>query len=175
MPIGAAPSSKTRSGAAKSPGRGSGSRSSGGRGGAPPGSGSGRTRPAFTSRAAILALVICVIALSLAYPLREYLAQRARIAELREEQAQTEQAVADLQERNKQLKNPAYIEREARTRLHYQYPGERAYVVVSDSDDQDADAAAGSGEPWFTQVWKSVLAADSPEQNGSASDGRPGD
>ncbi|MFC4867411.1 septum formation initiator family protein [Streptomonospora arabica] len=195
MPIDAAPSSTTRGGGAKtgakggsgkgggrgtaatSPGRGagggSGSRAPAGRGGAPSGSGGGRTRPAFTSRAAILALVICVIALSLAYPLREYLAQRARIAELREEKAQTEQAVADLQERSKQLKNPAYIEREARTRLHYQYPGERAYVVVSDSDDQDADAAAGSGEPWFTRLWKSVLEADSPEQGGSASEGRP--
>ncbi|MFD0777112.1 septum formation initiator family protein, partial [Streptomonospora algeriensis] len=142
---------------------GSGSRSPGSRSGNA-GSGGGRSRPALTSRAAILALVICVIALSLAYPLREYLAQRARIAELREEQAQTEQAVGELRERREELRDPAFIEREARTRLHYQYPGERAYVVVSDKDEKDADADAGSGEPWFTRLWQSVLEADSPQQ-----------
>nr|WP_255430018.1 septum formation initiator family protein [Streptomonospora sp. PA3] len=118
----------------------------------------------MTSRAAILALVICVIALSLAYPLREYLAQRARIAELREEQAQTEQAVNELQQRREELQDPAYIEREARTRLHYQYPGERAYVVVSDEDEKDAGADAESTEPWFTRLWKSVLEADRPQE-----------
>ncbi|KIH97956.1 septum formation inhibitor [Streptomonospora alba] len=127
----------------------------------------------MTSRAAILALVICMIALSLAYPLREYLAQRARIAELREEKAQTEQAVDELRERREHLKDPAYIEREARTRLHYQYPDERAYVVVSDEDQQDAAADAGSGEPWFTRLWQSVLEADSPKQEPEIPEAEP--
>src|SRR5690606_2403756 len=81
-------------------------------------------RPALTSRAAVLALLVCVIALSLAYPLREYIAQRARIAQLKEERERTREAVAELAERYEELRDPAYIEREARSRLHYQYPGE---------------------------------------------------
>ena len=36
----------------------------------------------FTSRAALLAVVICAIALSLAYPVREYMAQRLQIDQL---------------------------------------------------------------------------------------------
>ncbi|WP_242677072.1 FtsB family cell division protein [Streptomonospora litoralis] len=171
---GSAPSDARRAGrgSSGSGGKGGGSSGSGGKGS---GSGGGRSRPALTSRAAILALVICVIALSLAYPLREYLAQRARIAELREEQAQTEQAVADLRERREELRDPAYIEREARTRLHYQYPGERAYVVVSDEDDQGADGGADSGEPWFDRLWKSVLEADKPKEERTVPEAEPTD
>ncbi|MFC7326731.1 FtsB family cell division protein [Marinactinospora rubrisoli] len=120
-----------------------------------------RPRPALTSRAAILGLVMCVIALSLAYPLREYIAQRSEIAQLQDQRARTEQSVAELRERNEELQDPAYIEREARTRLHYQYPGERAYVVLDGTDEEAAEPeATGPPDPWFTKLWKSILAAD---------------
>src|SRR6266498_2403661 len=45
-------------------------------------------RARFTSRAAVLAVVICAIALSLAYPVREYIGQRRQIDQL-EAQRQT--------------------------------------------------------------------------------------
>ena len=48
----------------------------------------GATGPRFTSRAAVLAVVMCAIALSLAYPVREYIAQRRQIDQL---QAQRQQ------------------------------------------------------------------------------------
>ena len=41
-----------------------------------------RDRPRFTSRAAVLAVVMCAVALSLAYPIREYIAQRRQIDQL---------------------------------------------------------------------------------------------
>ncbi|QRN81813.1 MAG: septum formation initiator family protein, partial [Nocardiopsis sp. BM-2018] len=50
----------------------------------------------LTSRAAILALVVCAIALSLAYPLREYVMQQAQIAQLQDERARMEENVAYL-------------------------------------------------------------------------------
>ncbi|RCV50756.1 septum formation inhibitor [Marinitenerispora sediminis] len=104
---------------------------------------------------------MCVIALSLAYPLREYIAQRSEIAQLQEQRARTQENVAELRERAEELQDPTYIEREARTRLHYQYPGERAYVVLDGADEQaEEPEAAGSADPWFTKLWKSVLEAD---------------
>ncbi|WP_435111450.1 FtsB family cell division protein [Nocardiopsis synnemataformans] len=116
----------------------------------------------LTSRAAILALVMCVIALSLAYPLREYIAQRAQLAELREERARMEQSVRDLRQREEEMTQDSYVEREARVRLHYQYPGETAYIVIPpDSEDED-EADTGPSEPWFTALWRSVEEADSP-------------
>ncbi|MDA2811255.1 septum formation initiator family protein [Nocardiopsis sp. RSe5-2] len=147
-------------------GGGTAGKAGNGKGGSGKGSGSGGRRglrPALTSRAAILALVVCAIALSLAYPLREYVAQRSEIAQLQDELAERKEGVEDLQERREQLRDPDHIEREARTRLHYQYPGEQAYVVVS-GDDPEYGEQGGEGpeDPWFTKLWKSVEAADDP-------------
>ena len=47
-----------------------------------------RDRPNLTGRAAMLALVVCLLAISLAYPLREYLSQRSDIGHLRAEVSQ---------------------------------------------------------------------------------------
>ncbi|MDT0327964.1 FtsB family cell division protein [Nocardiopsis lambiniae] len=116
----------------------------------------------LTSRAAILALVVCVIALSLAYPLREYVAQRAQIAQLQEERSRMEESVRDLREREQALGSDEYVEREARLRLHYRYPGEIAYIVIRPEDEADDGVEAGPGEPWFTALWRSVRAADDP-------------
>ncbi|WP_236700363.1 FtsB family cell division protein [Allosalinactinospora lopnorensis] len=123
----------------------------------------GRARPALTSRAAILALVMCAIALSLAYPVREYILQRSEIAKLQEERERTEQNVDELQQRHDELRDPSHIEREARTRLHYQYPGERAYVVISEDEQQTEQGESSEADgPWFTRLWKSVQEADEP-------------
>ncbi|MEU3016513.1 septum formation initiator family protein [Nocardiopsis sp. NPDC007018] len=118
----------------------------------------------LTSRAAILALVVCVIALSLAYPLREYVMQQSQIAQLKEDRARMEENVAHLQEREEALTDEDYVEREARERLHYQYPGETAYIVVRPGADDEADAGpAAPTEPWFTELWRSVEEADGPD------------
>lgn len=129
-----------------------------------------RRRPALTSRAAILAVVVCAIMLSLAYPLREYIAQRSEIAELREEQATYQDSIAELEGRQEQLDDPQHLERAARERLHYQYPDEDTYVVLDGQDsDEDADGE-DSGQPWYTVLWESVLQADAAED---AEDGIP--
>ena len=129
-------------------------------------SGVGRTsrvRPMLTSRAAILALVVCVIALSLAYPLREYVMQKSQIAQLQDERARMEENVAHLQEREETLGDEEYVEREARTRLHFQYPGETAYIVVRPESEAESETdPAEPKEPWFTELWRSVEEADSP-------------
>ncbi|RNL82830.1 FtsB family cell division protein [Halostreptopolyspora alba] len=122
--------------------------------------GSDRPRPTLTSRAAILALVVCGIALSLAYPLREYVLQRAELAQLKEERERTQQNVSELERRHEELREPDRIEREARERLHYQYPDERAYIIVGDEDEDAREGPATDSEPWFTRLWKSVQEAD---------------
>lgn len=130
-------------------------------------SGVGRTsrvRPMLTSRAAILALVVCVIALSLAYPLREYVMQQSQIAQLKEDRARMEENVADLQEREEALSDEAFVEREARARLHYQYPDETAYIVIRPESEAETEAdPAEPTEPWFTELWRTVEEADSPD------------
>lgn len=122
----------------------------------------------LTSRAAILALVVCVIALSLAYPLREYIMQRSQIAELQDERARMEENVRDLEERQDELAQDEYVEREARARLHYQYPDETAYIVVRPDSEAEAEAEAEPDDPWFATLWQSVEEADDPQTGGAS-------
>lgn len=124
-----------------------------------------RTRRShLTGRAAILAVVVCAIVLSLAYPVREYLAQRSRIAELKDENQRMQQRISALEDRKRKLNDPEHIKRLARERLHFHMPGETNYIVVDERDqgagpsgDPMADARR---DPWFVNLWDSVEKAD---------------
>ena len=85
-----------------------------------------RNRSNLTGRAAMLAVVVCMLAISLAYPLREYLAQRGDIGEYRARVAEQQQRVADLEAARSRWKDRAYVEAQARERLRYVMPGETA-------------------------------------------------
>jgi cell division protein FtsB len=120
-------------------------------------------RAHLTGRAAILAVVACAIALSLAYPVREYIAQRREIAQLRVQQRQAQQQVEGLAEQKQRLGDEAYIRREARSRLHMCDPGAKCYVVLGNDDGGGKDATHGSAPPsppWYVNLWRSVDAAD---------------
>lgn len=129
------------------------------------GGGARRGNPALTSRAAILAVVMCAIALSLAYPVREYIAQRKEIADLRHEQAVARRQVEELAQRKQQLGDKSYIEREATRRLHYCRPAVKCYIVLDGSGGDGRQARKGgptSRPPWYETLWRSVEAADRP-------------
>ncbi|GAA2370497.1 FtsB family cell division protein [Nonomuraea africana] len=120
-------------------------------------------RPQLTGRAAILAVVVCAIAMSLAYPVREYVAQRRAISQLQAEKAKELEEQRRLAERQKQLQDPNYIKREARRRLHYCGAGEKCYMVA---DSESKQTQAGGRQqptitpPWYQTLWESVEAAD---------------
>jgi cell division protein FtsB len=71
----------------------------------------------LTGRAALLAVVICAIALSLAYPVREYIAQRQQIDQLLAQQQTMSAEVQALRAENGKLSQTWYIEQEARDQL----------------------------------------------------------
>jgi cell division protein FtsL len=132
---------------------------------APPGPPERPARPTsptrLTGRAALLAVVICAIALSLAYPVREYLAQRRQIDQLVSTQQALSAQVKSLQAEHQRLQDPAYIEQQARDQLHMCLPAEKCYVIVGnspppDSTPQQAPAVA----PWYSKLWQSVKRAD---------------
>jgi cell division protein FtsB len=120
-------------------------------------------RAHLTGRAAILAVVACAIALSLAYPVREYIAQRREIAQLRVQQKVSQQQVEHLAAQKQRLGDEAYVRREARRRLHMCDPGAKCYVVVGGDQGDGRDAAQKSppaAPPWYVTLWRSVDAAD---------------
>ncbi|MGW5642646.1 FtsB family cell division protein [Saccharopolyspora sp. NPDC003752] len=112
-----------------------------------------------TRRAAGLAMLVCVMALSVSVPLRTYLSQRNELAAQEQQQIELSRQVQELEQRKQELSDPAQLEAEARARLGYVRPGETPYIVevpaappppppVTSSDD---------GLPWYEELWNSVM------------------
>ena len=120
----------------------------------------------LTGRALLLGVVVCALVLSLAYPIREYVAQRSEIAALEQTARETQARVDALEELQLQLQDPAYIEAQARERLNYAMPGDRVFVVVDGATAPEEDSAAetalpADGDSWLERLGESVRRADS--------------
>ena len=115
----------------------------------------------LTGRAALLAVVICAIALSLAYPVREYIAQRRQIGQLLATQQSMSAQVKSLQAQQQRFSDPAYIEQQARDQLHMCFPTEKCYVLIGNSAAPGATPPqAKAPAPWYSKLWQSVKKAD---------------
>jgi cell division protein FtsB len=118
-------------------------------------------RSLITSRAAVLAVVLCAVALSLAYPLREYLAQRHQIDQLQAEHATLLHRVATLRHEQGRLADPTFLEHLAMQRLGLCLPGATCYLVVrSGHVTGGRTGAATDATPWYDRLWSSVQQAN---------------
>jgi cell division protein FtsB len=109
-------------------------------------------------RAALLAAVVCVLILSVAVPLRNYVDQRAELSAVYEQQHILAEKIAELERRRLLLADPEHIETQARERLRYVRPGEAPYLVQLPPGGTAAvaDGAPPSSSPWYAQLWKSI-------------------
>ncbi|MGO8957709.1 MAG: FtsB family cell division protein [Streptosporangiaceae bacterium] len=119
-------------------------------------------RPKFTSRAAVLVIVLCAIALSLAYPVREYIAERRQIDQLVAQNAQLAIAVGKDRAEQRALASSSYVEQQARDKLHMCFPDQTCYVVITPVRRHGRTATAQSGSPWYGRLWDSVREAGRP-------------
>jgi cell division protein FtsB len=119
-------------------------------------------RARLTSRAAVLAVVLCAIALSLAYPVREYISQRRQIDQLEAQRQSIAASLGRLEEEQRKLTSNAYVEQQARDRLHMCLPTQTCYVIISPTPPPAAPAAPARapGAPWYERLWQSVRQAD---------------
>ena len=123
----------------------------------------------LTGRAAVLAVVICAIVLSLAYPVREYVAQRRQIDSLLVQQRVMLAQVKSLEAQQGKLSSPAYIEQLARQELDMCFPGTQCYIVEGAQPlISTAHTTRPGPAPWYDKLWRSVQQADanpkSPEK-----------
>jgi cell division protein FtsB len=123
-------------------------------------------RASLTSRAAVLALVLAALVMTLAFPVRQFVQQRAQLAQLQAQVAAQQASVTSLQAQRDRWQDPAYVEAQARGRLHFVFPGETGYVVLSPSDVAQARhpqlrQPVLPQAPWYDSLWRSVQAADS--------------
>ncbi|WP_432096735.1 FtsB family cell division protein [Streptomyces sp. bgisy100] len=119
-------------------------------------------RSRLTGRAALLALVVCSLVVALAYPMRQFVSQRSRIAEQQRRAERARAEVERLRDEKARWQDPAYVERQAREHLHYVRPGETGYTVVREGGpdtvrSRDEEAAA---RPWYSELWDGVDRAD---------------
>lgn len=115
-----------------------------------------------TRRAAVLAIVICALAFTLAVPLRTYLSQRGEIRVQEQRQSELRAEVAQLEDRKAALSDPAEVEAEARRRLRYVMPGETPYLIQLPEDTPQGQRQAAQRQPgpgdgaWYQQLWSSL-------------------
>ncbi|MGW1158410.1 FtsB family cell division protein [Streptomyces sp. NPDC002513] len=122
-------------------------------------------RSRLTGRAALLALVLCSLIVALAYPIRQYVSQRAQIADLERQRQEARNRVEQLRDLKARWQDDAYAEQQIRQRLHYVMPGETGYIVVDpDPARQSRVHRTALARPWYTGVWDGVDKADASEQ-----------
>lgn len=121
--------------------------------------------PLFTGRAVLLGALVLLLALTLAGPIRSYVAGRQELAELAAESQALSLRAQQLQTELDRQSDPAYLAQQARERLNYVLPGDRL-IVVADGEvvegEQPAQApdAVNEALPWYVGLMESIATAD---------------
>lgn len=117
-------------------------------------------------RAAIMAVLVCVLALTIAGPVRTYFAQRTEMKQLAASEKSLRAQIAELESQKAKLADPVYIAAQARDRLGFVMPGEIPYQVqlpggvAGPSEAGPQAEIAPSGDPWYSALWHTI--ADTP-------------
>jgi cell division protein FtsB len=124
---------------------------------------------ALTGRAAILALALAFVIVAIALPFKIWLSQRGDLDSLNAQIARVQARVAQLNAQDQKWNDPAYVEAQARRRLHYVMPGESNRIVLGPRPSHvQKDIAAAiahpaappvSDGPWYSQLWQSMQTA----------------
>ena len=121
----------------------------------------------LTTRAALLGLALCAVVLTLAYPLREYLSQHRQINQLAAQVVKDRATVASMRESGRQDADPAYIEQQARLRLHMKRNGDLVFQLPPPLPAKITKQQAGAvrtpvlpghtAQPWYSQLYRSTV------------------
>lgn len=97
-----------------------------------------------------------MVVMSLAVPLRSWLRQGDENAALAADVAAREQRIAELEEESARWRDDAYVEKQARERLHWVYPGETSYIVIGEQGEEKQELLppTGAAGSWYERLWK---------------------
>ena len=116
-------------------------------------------RPRFrlTRRATILALAVCAVVVTVAYPFQEYLSQRSQLIAVNRQNSALTTQVAQLQTQIALWSDPGYVAIQARSQLHYVKPGEEGFTVSGPANgDEQLGLPTPAPSPWYDKLWGSV-------------------
>ncbi|VEH35379.1 Septum formation initiator [Cellulomonas fimi] len=130
----------------------------------------------FTVRVMVFSLVLLLAFVLVSPTLHSYLEQQQELAELRAQVAAAKARNDELRDDLGRWDDPAYVAAQARERLSFVLPGEKAFRVldpeaVPDTPAVDAGPSStvldtGATQPWYTTVWESVeIAGTAPAED----------
>ena len=101
----------------------------------------GLKKRGLSNRALIVGIVLFVVAITLAPPIQNYFTQRAQINALKTQISDNQAMLAQATKELAQWDDPEFVASQARSRLHFVFPGERQYIVLNEnSGDVTPDA-----------------------------------
>ena len=120
--------------------------------------------PGISGRWIAVATTLFVVAITLAPPGQRYFAQRAQINSLRAEIHDDSAALAQAQQDLAKWNDPTYVASQARSRLHFVFPGERQYAVLGITPEQSGAQGPAApvanqipaGLPWYGRLLASI-------------------
>jgi cell division protein FtsB len=124
------------------------------------------TRPVNSGRAVLLVALVLLLALTLAGPVRQYLAGQQELVALSAEGEALDRRAAELEAQLERQDDEEWVARQARERLTYVLPGDRLIITVDgeavEGDAGTLDEAATTAEPltWYEGLMESVARAD---------------
>lgn len=129
----------------------------------------------LSARSGAVLAVFIVLLMTLALPAKAYITQRSRIAGLEAQLAWHNQRIADLTAAHERWSDPAYVEAQARARLHYVRVGQVGYVVITDKSPSQTEitttrpqAEVPRNGPWWSALWSTVEGVAKPEASTKA-------
>jgi len=117
------------------------------------------------NRALAFIVIIFVLTLAIAPPVKHYFTQRAQINALESQLSADNVALQKAREELLRWQDPEYIKSQARERLHFVLPGERQYIVVDGSTPASPEStteiasALTDGQPWYARLIASIREA----------------
>jgi cell division protein FtsB len=127
---------------------------------------SGLKKRGLSNRALIVGIVLFALAVTLAPPIQHYFTQKAQINSLRTQLADNQAMLDKAADELAQWNDPEYVASQARTRLHFVFPGERQYIVVgSDAIENTNEQTKVSeqlpvGLPWYSRLISSITSTN---------------
>ncbi|MDP1712400.1 MAG: septum formation initiator family protein [Candidatus Nanopelagicaceae bacterium] len=121
-----------------------------------------KSRTRGSGRAMTFALVLFVLAWTLAPPAQRYFAQKAQINSVLAQVASNNQALEDAAKELEKWRDPEYIKTQARERLHFILPGERQYIVTDPTEPTSVAPTTAvakdipRGLPWYNRLIASI-------------------
>jgi len=122
----------------------------------------------ISGRSLAFATVLLILAITLAPPLHSFFAQRAQINAYSAQLAASQSTLLEAEKELTLWSDPTYVASQARIRLHYVFPGEREYVVLTKSAPSAAktipvapiEGVAPGGTPWYSRLVTTITSTD---------------